>query len=215
MIGDIRKIPNLVSLGRLLFLIPVAYFLSQPGSVNRIYALICLGAAAASDFLDGFLARKLNQKTQLGLVLDPLADKILAAVLGLLLIIHRDFPVALAAAIIGRDLLILAGGVIVRKRTETIPASNLTGKYCFASIALLLVWYVAEFPFGIRLFTILVLTLMPLSLVMYGLALRHILAGNPPPVFADQPLYRWLRITAIVLVAAWCLYHLAEYMELM
>lgn len=196
MIRDIGKIPNLISLGRLVLLVPTAYFLSQPGDAAKVYALACLAVAAISDYLDGFFARILHQQTRLGLLLDPLSDKILAGTLTVLLIIYRGFPIWLAAVIIGRDLLIAGGGLRVRSRLDGIPPSTLSGKYCFASIAVLLVSYVIVFDFGIRLTIITTLTLTAISLIAYTHRFVRSMQGQPLPQFHDRPAYRTGRIIA-------------------
>lgn len=208
---DILKIPNLISLGRLLLLIPTAYFLSQPEPIYRLYALGTLTIAAISDYLDGYLARKLNQKTDLGLILDPLSDKIMAGVLVILLIIYRAFPIWLAAVILGRDLLILSGGLAIKSKTGHVPASNLSGKYCFASIAMLLISYVIEFDFGIKLTLITTLALIALSLVLYIREFAIIIDGRPTPVFSDSPIFRFARKTATSILSIIYLYHLFKY----
>ncbi|MCP4566725.1 MAG: CDP-alcohol phosphatidyltransferase family protein [FCB group bacterium] len=211
MTGDIFKIPNLISIGRLIFLIPAGYFLSQPGVNDRFYALACLTVAAATDYLDGYLARKLNQQTRLGLLLDPLCDKIMAGVLALLLIVYRDFPVWLAAVIIGRDLLIMVGGLALKSKVEGIPPSNLSGKYAFASVAVLLISHVILFDFGIIVFTGLALFFLTLSLFMYGRSLIIVLRGGEIPRFADRPAYLALRSAASWIVSLVFLYKLAEF----
>lgn len=201
----------MITLGRLLLLIPTAYFLSQPGVNNHIYALACLTIAAISDFLDGFLARRLHQQTRLGLILDPISDKIMAGVLAILLIIYRDFPIWLASVIVGRDLLIMAGGLAVKSRLANIPSSNLSGKYSFASIAVLLCSYIIEFPFGIWLFTILTVAFIILSVVMYGRRFILIMRGRTISEFRDKPIYRILRIAAVWIISIYFLYRLGQY----
>ncbi len=202
MAHDIFKVPNLITVGRLVFLIPTGYFLSLPGAHNQIYALACLTLAAISDYLDGYFARRLNQQTRLGLILDPLSDKVLAATVIILLILHRNFPVWLAAVIIGRDLLIASGGLVMKSKIREIPASNLTGKYGFASIAVLLVSYVIEYEFGIRLLTVIVLPLIALSIILYGRAMIRVMQDKPLPHFHDRPQYRLLRIITTVTLSA-------------
>jgi CDP-diacylglycerol--glycerol-3-phosphate 3-phosphatidyltransferase len=211
MARDIFKVPNLITLGRLLLLIPTAYFLSQPGVHNRIYALACLTAAAISDYLDGFFARLLNQKTRLGLILDPLSDKIMAGTLAILLIIYRDFPIWLGAVIVGRDFLILIGGLAMRSRITEVPASNLSGKYGFAAIAVLLCSYVIEFRFGIWLFTWITLVLILLSLIMYGRRFALVMRGRPLTQFHDKTIYRIMRIAATWIISIYFLYRLGQY----
>lgn len=212
MAHDLFKIPNLISLGRLVFVIPAGYFLARPEPSARVWALVFLTVAALSDFLDGFLARRLNQQTRLGLILDPLSDKILAAAVVVLLLVYRDFPVWLAAVIIGRDLLIMIGGLLCRSKIHDIPASNLTGKYCFTAIAILLISHVIEFEFGIALFTALTLIYIFLSLVIYGRSLYMVIKERPVPVFRDRPVYKDLRISFNVAVSAVFLFKLVRWL---
>jgi CDP-diacylglycerol--glycerol-3-phosphate 3-phosphatidyltransferase len=212
---DFLKIPNLITLGRLLFLIPAAYFLAQPGPVNRLWSLVWLGLAVGSDYFDGYFARKLNQITPLGLILDPLSDKIMAATLVVLLIPYRAFPVWLAAVIVGRDLLIAAGGLLIRRRLGHTLPSNLAGKYCFASVAFLLIAYIGEFPFGIRFFTVTTLVLIPWSLAVYGRALVLIMRGIPYSPVGDTPLFRTIRYLLIIVTIVVCGVKLMEFFGLL
>ena len=213
MTGDWFKIPNLISIGRIFLLLPIGYFLSRPGVENHLYALACLTAAAISDLLDGYLARRLNQQTKLGLVLDPLSDKIMAAVLVVLLIIYREFPLWLAAVIIGRDLLIMMGSLWIKTKTSDIPASNLSGKYAFTAIAVLLISYVIEYDFGIWLFTTLTILLAALSLAMYTCSFVIVLKGGNLPQFADRPLWSYGRRIATWLISIAYFYYLFVFID--
>lgn len=211
MASDFLKIPNLLTLGRLIMLAPTAYFLSRPEPPARLYALLCLSIAVVTDYFDGYFARRLNQKTELGLILDPLSDKILAAVLVLLLIQFRSFPIWLAAAIIGRDLLIAAGGFVIKSRYGILAASNLTGKYCFAAIAVLLVSYIIEFDFGIQMLTSLAITLMMASLAIYVLRFVAVIRGKPVAAFNDRPVYLYFRTGLTAVVSIIYLFKLAQF----
>ncbi len=75
LISDIKKIPNILSLLRI-FLIP--FFLMEVFSANTSYysAIIILVISFATDILDGYIARKYNQISELGKILDPAADKL-------------------------------------------------------------------------------------------------------------------------------------------
>lgn len=103
---ELRSIPNLLSLLRLA-LVPV--FLVLLLNDQFVWALIILAIASASDWLDGFIARKFNQITELGKVLDPAADRlyIFASLIGLT--INGTVPLWLAVVIIARDVLLLIG----------------------------------------------------------------------------------------------------------
>jgi CDP-diacylglycerol--glycerol-3-phosphate 3-phosphatidyltransferase len=131
---DFFLLPNLLSLSRILLTPLVGYFLSRPDTASVYFCVVVLVVAVATDALDGWTARKMRLQSQLGLYLDPVADKLFAAVIIVLLVIYRDFPIWLIAVVIGRDLLILLAGLIVlRKRGLTLP-SNITGQYAFFSI---------------------------------------------------------------------------------
>lgn len=98
--AQLRTVPNLISLLRLA-LVPVFLWLiisEQPG-----LAFLVLAVASMTDFLDGYLARKLNQVTRIGALLDPAADRlyIFATLIGLA--VTGAIPSWLPAVVIGRD----------------------------------------------------------------------------------------------------------------
>ena len=101
---ELRSVPNLLSLLRLL-LVPVFLWLLLADYL--VWALVVLAAAGASDWLDGVIARKFNQITELGKVLDPAADRlyIFATLIGLT--INGNIPLWLAVVIIARDVMLL------------------------------------------------------------------------------------------------------------
>ncbi len=184
---------NLMSLSRVFMIPAVWYFMARPGETA---SWICVGImilAAVTDGLDGYIARKMGTVSRLGIALDPIADKIFAGALVLLLITYRDFPIWLAGVIIGRDLLILAvGAALLRGRKISLP-SNLTGKYAFTAIAMLIGSYVKHYEFGIMMSTAVMLPLLALSVIGYARVALTIRAGGTPQPFADRPIYKWLR----------------------
>ena len=98
-------IPNALSVLRLL-LVPV--FLILLLSQQNLAALLVLVFASATDWFDGFLARRLNQVTKLGAMLDPAADRlyILATLIGLA--VNGNIPIWLAVVVILRDVMLAA-----------------------------------------------------------------------------------------------------------
>jgi CDP-diacylglycerol--glycerol-3-phosphate 3-phosphatidyltransferase len=200
--GSIFQIPNLVSLSRI-FLTPfVAYFLWKGDMPSTHICALLLILAGITDGLDGYLARKLNQISDLGKTLDPLADKIMAGILVILLILFRDFPVWLAAVIIGRDLLIMIAGLILLQGKKIVVPSNLTGKYAFCAIAFLIGSYIYNFTFGIWFTTYITLLYISLSIFFYTRVFVYIKKGLNPPIFKDKPLYKILRWICVDLFIA-------------
>lgn len=106
----ILTIPNLLSFLRLA-LVPVFLLFLIDG--QDVAALIVLALSGFTDFLDGFIARRFDQVTRLGQMLDPAADRlyILAAVLGL--VVRELIPLWFVVAILARDVLLVVVAVVL------------------------------------------------------------------------------------------------------
>jgi cardiolipin synthase len=202
---------NLVSLLRVALILPLAYYLSLDDGQSTLICLALMVVAGISDGLDGFLARRLNQVTRLGIALDPIADKLFVGALVVLLVLYREFPIWLAVVVLGRDLLILGlGFTLLRGRTISLP-SNLTGKYAFAALAVLLTSYLIRFEFGIEFVSWIVVALLAASMVSYGRLFLAVRRGMPPPQFQDRPLYFRLRVFLTSVFSIFFLFKLAQF----
>jgi cardiolipin synthase (CMP-forming) len=98
-------IPNLFTLLRLVLAPAIIYELAA-GRARA--ALLLFAAAAATDGLDGYLARRLGSSSRVGAMLDPIADKLLLSGLFLTLAYLRKVPIWFVVLVFGRDLAILA-----------------------------------------------------------------------------------------------------------
>lgn len=74
-------VPNIITIARILAIIPIVALVMEGSTALRILALVLYILAAASDWLDGYLARAWNQYSPLGRMLDPIADKLLVGIL--------------------------------------------------------------------------------------------------------------------------------------
>lgn len=92
-------------------LVPVFAYLLIEGRFR--YALLVFVVCGISDMFDGLLARWLHQRTLLGFLLDPIADKILMATSFVVLAIVKVVPAWLTIMIVSRDLFILVGSVLI------------------------------------------------------------------------------------------------------
>ena len=101
-----RHIPNLICIFRLL-LAPVIVTMLARGHYGQ--ALLLLGVAALSDWLDGYLAKRWKLDSYLGSILDPMADKVLIASVYVTLAALSHVPAWLAVVVIVRDLVIVVG----------------------------------------------------------------------------------------------------------
>jgi cardiolipin synthase (CMP-forming) len=92
------------------------------------YALLVLAVSAFTDWADGVLARRLNQGSRLGALLDPFADRlyILATLLGLVL--RHVIPLWLAAVVVGRDLVLSVALLVLRRHGYGPPEVHYLGK---------------------------------------------------------------------------------------
>lgn len=200
---ELQRLPNLLSLSRIALAPLVVYFVqrSDAGSVLIAGALYVI--AGLTDGLDGYLARRMKCVTPFGTALDPVADKIFAVILIVGLILFREFPLWLATLIIGRDILIIAGGTwLLRGRAGLILPSNLTGKWAFAAVAVLLGAHVIKFNFSIGLMTPIVTVLLIVSLINYGRLFLKVHRGENVEPFRDRPAWRAVRLSLAGIVAA-------------
>ncbi len=107
----LRQIPNVITVARVLLVIPTAWCLVEG---RYVQALILMAVAGASDAVDGWLARRFDWITWFGAAVDPLADKILVGVLFITLTVKGALPLWVAGIAIGRDVVILAGAAAYR-----------------------------------------------------------------------------------------------------
>ena len=110
---------------------------------SHLAALVIGGLAILTDMLDGYFARRLNQRTNLGKILDPIADKaIIGAVIVALILSNSSFPRWAFGIVIVRDVLIVIANIFLFHRTQTIARSNVWGKCTTFFLATALVLYV-------------------------------------------------------------------------
>jgi cardiolipin synthase len=113
---------NKVTISRILlvpfFIMAVIYYVKAGAEFYRWLAISCFGLAAISDGIDGFIARHFNQRSELGTVLDPLADKLLLVSGIVLLSLHNEpylppIPIWLTVTILSRDVILLLGYALI------------------------------------------------------------------------------------------------------
>jgi len=137
---ELLKTSNLISILRILLVIPTAYFLSKINENDsyRVIVVLFFVGAYLTDLLDGFIARKFNQITEFGKIIDPLADKIFVTMIVLQLFWMEEIPTFYFWIIILRDVIIFLGGIYVSNVIGKVLPSNLLGKITVASIAVFL-----------------------------------------------------------------------------
>lgn len=113
---------NKITIARILlvpfFIVETLYYTRTGDEIHRLAALMIFGLATISDALDGYIARRYNQRSELGVILDPLADKLLltSAIILLSLDSYPHFermPLWFSAAILSRDVLVVIGIALI------------------------------------------------------------------------------------------------------
>lgn len=118
-------IPNIICLVRILLITPfVEFFLDG----QYEYAALVIIISGLSDCLDGFIARKFNQESELGKILDPLADKLTVLAVGICLAIIQPLFLPIMVILLIKDLFMLIGSSKVIKKGILVPKSKWYGK---------------------------------------------------------------------------------------
>ena len=108
--GTLTNLPNLLTLGRI-FLVPLFVIVYvMPSEGTYFYAAALFGLAAFTDWLDGYLARRLDQTTAFGAFLDPVADKLIVVTAVVILIAHHHtlWLTLPGLVIVGREIVVSA-----------------------------------------------------------------------------------------------------------
>ncbi|HWL66002.1 MAG TPA: CDP-alcohol phosphatidyltransferase family protein [Actinomycetota bacterium] len=130
----VLTIPNLLSFLRLASVPVFLWMWSSAASGRRDGAVILYAIGAWSDFFDGYIARRTNSVTELGKLLDPLADRVFIIALAVALVIADVLPAWLTGVIVARDVLVLAAFPVLEKRGLPRIAVSRVGKTATAAL---------------------------------------------------------------------------------
>jgi CDP-diacylglycerol--glycerol-3-phosphate 3-phosphatidyltransferase len=130
----IYNIPNLLSVSRILSVPIFIILMNEPTPLRALLAGIVFALASATDWLDGYLARRWGQVTRIGKLLDPIADKILimSALVILVKMLPEIVPAWIAIVILGREFAVTGLRSIASSEGIIIPAETM-GKYKVAA----------------------------------------------------------------------------------
>ena len=124
----LKKIPNILTIGRII-IVPffvLAFYL--PGFYGDLTACVLFVIASFTDFLDGMLARMMGEESKLGELLDPIADKIIVATALILLVMSgtiKHYEVIAAIIILTREILISGLREFLARGQIKLPVTNL------------------------------------------------------------------------------------------
>ncbi|HIK44758.1 MAG TPA: CDP-diacylglycerol--glycerol-3-phosphate 3-phosphatidyltransferase [Leptolyngbyaceae cyanobacterium M65_K2018_010] len=136
------NLPTWITLSRLLAVPLLLVLLAAPSPREQWLAMGIFVLAAGTDWLDGYLARRLNQVTEVGKFLDPLVDKLLVLAPLLMLVEGQQVPAWGVFLIVAREMIIAGWRVNPALQAGSVPGANLWGKaktvVQIAAIALLI-----------------------------------------------------------------------------
>ena len=128
------------------FVVEVLYYVKTGEEAHRLLAVLSFAVAAICDGVDGYIARRYNQRSELGAILDPLADKLLL-VSGVVLLSFdnaprlESIPLWLTGTIIGRDILLLIGMVVIQMTVGKVAVRpRVLGKIATVLQMITIVW---------------------------------------------------------------------------
>ena len=135
-----HSIPNLITLGRIL-LVPIVVWAIAAGETE--IAFLVFVVAGVSDAVDGFLARRFNLRSELGALLDPLADKALLVSIFVTLGIWGAIPRWIVILVVSRDIMIVSAVIVSWLFGKPIPMKplmvsklNTVAQVAFAALVL-------------------------------------------------------------------------------
>lgn len=177
--SDVLTIPNGLSLFRLLLIPFIVHAYCVYHSTLWTVALIAL--SGLTDVADGYIARHFNMVSDLGKVLDPIADKLTQAAMVICLLERTHWMALLLGLLALREVALAVWGLVALQRTDTINCSKWHGKLCtgvvYASMITLILF--PQIPDGVvKLVVLLCSALVVLTGSLYGLFYWRLLRGE-------------------------------------
>jgi len=157
-------VSNLLSIFRAFLSLPFAIIMLSGAPGSRWWGAAIMAVAALTDKLDGVFARRLNQVTEWGKILDPLADKIAVITVVVVLLVLKEIPVWFVALVLVRDVVIFGAGMYLKAVHGVVLPSNETGKWAVGIISLTL------FLFLVGFVSVVTDVLMAASVIMQALS---------------------------------------------
>ena len=169
---DLVTIPNILTYIRIILIVPFVYFFLKE---NYIPAVICIGVSGLTDCFDGMIARRFNQVTSLGKILDPIADKFTLLAVVICMVIYVPIVLPVLVVLLLKDVLMLLGGMDLINKGITPPAAKWYGKVgtvvfylsVFTIIFLKAFFGVENFALDVSLLSVTALTML-FALYQYG-----------------------------------------------
>lgn len=186
LLGRFWTIANMLSMLRLVLVVPITYLILTDGPLTWLFGLILL--ALVTDWFDGRVARWSRTVSEWGKVLDPLADKVAGAAVVLALVVRGTLPMWFLSVILARDVAIILGGVVLARRTSQVVMSAWMGKVAVTALALTVLAALLRADEPILIFCIWITTgLMVYSFFLYAARFARLMKQGKLPESVDEP----------------------------
>lgn len=166
------NLPNIISFIRIFLIFPMIIFMQNQ---NQLGIIIVVILGVASDYLDGYFARKYNIITELGKIIDPLADKLFIGLTVVFMYVFGYLELWFISLVLGRDILIFLGGLYVTPKLGYVLPSNKLGKLTVNILSLNLFLILLNVDFYIFEFKILSSFFIFISFISYLLRVLELL----------------------------------------
>ena len=166
----IMTLANAISISRIFLAIPLVLLFEDiskghPGKLWGAFGLIII--IILTDFLDGYVARKAEETTNFGKLIDPVADKVCMMVVMIYLIISYKLPFLLFFITLAiRDIFLIIIGVYLMFSQEEVFQSNRSGKWFMGITALMMTLFLFQAPLGIPIYVL--WTSYLISMLLFG-----------------------------------------------
>lgn len=178
------NIPNALSILRIILIVPFVILFVH----DQVYqAAVVLVISGLSDMFDGMIARKFNQFTELGQMLDPLSDKLTQGAVAVCLALEQPVLVPLLAIFIVKEVLMLSAGFVLIKRGKKPGGAKWYGKVATTMfyvsftviVALKGIWNIEIMPLTVTLLSV-TAALMIYAFVQYAKVFLTVLHSDDP-----------------------------------
>ncbi|HYF83284.1 MAG TPA: CDP-alcohol phosphatidyltransferase family protein [Clostridia bacterium] len=122
------NIPNALTIIRFLLIPGFVYYFFSPMEYGVRIAIVIFVAAGLTDILDGFIARKYNLVTRLGIVLDPLADKLMLLAVLISITLKNQIPFWIIIVVAIKETLLILGAIVLFNNHDIVVPANRFGK---------------------------------------------------------------------------------------
>lgn len=142
------NLPNLLTSLRFVMIPVFVYFFFSNLTYGLEIAVTAFLLAGLTDTMDGYIARKYNQITKVGIVLDPLADKLMLITVLICATVSKDIPVWIIALVTLKEVLMILGGILLWNDNNSVIPANIFGKLATLLSYIAIVSVLFDFPYN-------------------------------------------------------------------